>query len=80
MNGAIVINNNAFCHSNYFIRSNIGIEFFDDEVKITNPGGNYQITLEQIFDGVQKYRNSGLVNILSKLHYIENFELVFIEY
>ena len=64
---------NAFCHSNYFIRSNIKIEFYDDKGKITNPGGIYQATLEQIFDGVQTYRNPGLVNILSKLHYIENF-------
>ena len=64
---------NAFCHSNYFIRSNIKIEFYDDKVKIANPRGIYQATLEQIFDGVQTYRNPGLVNILSKLHYIENF-------
>ena len=71
---------NAFCHSNYFIRANIKIEFYDDKVKITNPGGIYQATLEQIFDGVQTYRNPGLVNILSKLHYIEILELVFLEY
>ena len=64
---------NAFCHSNYFIRSNIKVEFFDDRVKITNPGGIYQATLQQIMDGVQTYRNPGLVNILNKLHYIENF-------
>lgn len=64
---------NAFCHSNYFIRSNIKVEFYDDRVKITNPGGIYQATLEQVFEGVQTYRNPGLVNILSKLHYIENF-------
>ena len=64
---------NAFCHSNYFIRSNIKIEFFDDKVRITNPGGIYQATLEQIMEGVQTYRNPALVNILNKLHYIENF-------
>ena len=64
---------NAVAHTNYFIRSNIKIEFYDDKVKITNPGGIYQATLEQILDGVQTYRNPGLVNILSKLHYIENF-------
>lgn len=64
---------NAFCHSNYFIRSNIKIEFYNDKVKITNPGGIYQATLEQILDGVQTYRNPGLVNILNKLHFIENF-------
>lgn len=63
----------AFAHANYFIRSNIKVEFFDKEVKITNPGGIYQATLEQILDEVQTYRNPGLVNILSKLKYIENF-------
>lgn len=63
----------AFAHANYFICSNIKVEFFDKEVKITNPGGIYQATLEQILDGVQTYRNHDLVNILSKLKYIENF-------
>ena len=71
---------NAFYHSDYFIRSNIKIEFYDDKVKITNTGGIYQATLEQNFDGVQTYRNTGLVNILSKLHYIKILELVFLEY
>lgn len=64
---------NAFCHCNYFIRSNIKIEFFDDKVRITNPGSIYQATIEQIMDGVQTYRNPGLVHILDKLHFIENF-------
>ena len=64
---------NAVAHANYFIRSNIKIEFYDDMVKITNPGGIYQATLEQILEGVQTYRNPRLVNILNKLHYIENF-------
>ena len=64
---------NAVAHANYFIRSNIKIEFFDDKSKITNPGGIYQATLEQILGGIQTYRNPHLVNILNKLHYIENF-------
>ena len=64
---------NAFCHANYFILSNIKVEFFEKEAKITNPGCIYQATLEQILDGVQTYRNPGLANILSKLNYIENF-------
>ena len=64
---------NAFCHANYFIRSNIKIEFYDDKVKITNPGGIYKASLEDILSGVQTYRNPGLVNILDKLGYIENF-------
>lgn len=64
---------NAFAHADFFIRSNIKVEFFDDKVKITNPGGIYKATLDEILDGVQTYRNPGLVNILNKLHYIENF-------
>ncbi|MDD6596603.1 MAG: ATP-binding protein [Sharpea porci] len=64
---------NAFCHADYFIRSNIKIEFFPKELKITNPGGIYKATLEDILNGIQTYRNPGLVNILNKLGYIENF-------
>lgn len=30
---------NAFVHADYFIRSNIKIEFFEDRCKITSPGG-----------------------------------------
>ncbi len=56
-----------------FIGSNFKAEFFNDKAKITNPGGIHQATLEQILDGVQTYRNPGLVNILNKLHFIENF-------
>lgn len=64
---------NAFCHADYFIRSNIKLEFFPNELKITNPGGIYKATLEDIMNGIQTYRNPGLVNILNKLGYIENF-------
>lgn len=64
---------NAFCHADFFIPSNIKVEFYDDKVKITNPGGIYKASLEDIFDGIQTYRNPGLVNILNKLGFIENF-------
>lgn len=64
---------NAFAHADYFIRSNIKIEFFEDKVKITNPGGLYKVTLEEIMDGIQTYRNPGFVRILSELNYVENF-------
>ena len=64
---------NAFAHADYFIRSNIKVEFYEDKVKITNPGGIYRATLEEIMDGIQTYRNPGLVRILSKLKYVENF-------
>lgn len=39
---------NAFCHADYFIRSNIKIEFFADHLKITNPGGVYNATLADV--------------------------------
>ena len=64
---------NAFCHADYFIRSNIKIEFYDNKVKITNPGGIYKASLEDIMSGIQTYRNPGLVKIMNKLGYIENF-------
>lgn len=64
---------NAFAHADYFIRSNIKVELFPDSLKITNPGGIYKASLDDIMSGVQTYRNPGLVNILNKLKYIENF-------
>ena len=64
---------NAICHADYFIRSNIKIEFYKDKARITNPGGVYNASLEDVMNGIQTYRNPKLVNILDKLHYIENY-------
>lgn len=64
---------NAIEHANYFLRSNIKIEFFIDKARIISPGGVYLATMDDILRGVQTYRNPGLVNILHKLGYIENY-------
>ena len=64
---------NAICHANYLKPSNIKVEFYDDRVEITSPGGNYDGTLEQILKGYQSFRNPGSVRILDKFDYIENF-------
>ena len=64
---------NAICHANYFIRSNIKIEFFPDKARITSPGGIFDATMEDIMSGVQTYRNPKLVHIFDKLGVIENF-------
>lgn len=64
---------NAVCHADYFIRSNIKIEFFPDKVKITSPGGIFDASLDDIMNGVQTYRNPRLVHIFDKLGMIENF-------
>ena len=64
---------NAFCHTNYFIRSNIKVEFYKDKAKITSPGGLYKTTLEDMLEGVQTYRNERLVHLLDKLGLIENY-------
>ena len=64
---------NAFCHTNYFIRSNIKVEFYKDKAKITSPGGLYKTTLEDVLKGVQTYRNERLVHLLDKLGLIENY-------
>ena len=64
---------NAFCHANYFIRSDISIYFYPDKVKISNPGGIFNATLEEILNGTQTYRNPKLVHVFDKLKIIENF-------
>lgn len=64
---------NAFCHADFFIRSNIKIEFYDDKVKVTSPGGIFNATMDDIMKGVQTYRNPKLVHILDKLGLVENF-------
>ena len=60
-------------HSNYFIRSNIKIEFIPDKVKITSPGGIFNASMEDIMNGVQTYRNPRLVLMFDKLGMIESF-------
>ena len=64
---------NAICHANYFIRSNIKIEFFRDKVKITSPGGIFNASMNDIMNGIQTYRNPRLVHVFDKLGMIENF-------
>ena len=64
---------NAFCHADYFIRSDIKIEFFAEHAKIVNPGGVFNATIEDVMNGVQTYRNPKLVHIFDKLGLIENF-------
>ena len=54
-------------HTNYFIRSNIKIEFIPDKVRIFNG------SMEDIMNGVQTYRNPRLVLMFDKLGMIESF-------
>lgn len=63
----------SFCLTNYFIRSNIKVEFYKDKAKITSPGGLYKTTLEDVLKGVQTYRNERVVHLLDKLGLIENY-------
>lgn len=64
---------NAVCHCDFSLPSNIKIEFFSDKVRIINPGNVFNSSLEAVLDGVQTFRNSGLVNIFHKLGFIENY-------
>ena len=64
---------NTICHANYFIRSNIKIEYFPDKAKITSPGGIFNASMDDIMNGVQTYRNPRLVHVFDKLGMIENF-------
>jgi predicted HTH transcriptional regulator len=62
---------NCYCHIDYFRRSNIKIEFFDDRCEIISPGGFHGgLTLEEALKGVQSFRNKFLVQLLHKLGYI----------
>lgn len=63
----------SFCLTNYFIRSNIKVEFYKDKAKITSPGGLYKTTLEDVLKSVQTYRNERLAHLLDKLGLIENY-------
>lgn len=60
-------------HTNYFIRSNIKIEFIPDKVKITSPDGIFNASMEDIMNGVQTYRNPRLILMFDKLGMIESF-------
>ena len=62
---------NAFCHANYFLRSNIKIEFFPDKARIISPGGLFHSSLEDVMQGTQTYRNPKLVYILEKMGLIK---------
>lgn len=71
---------NAFVHADYFIQSNIKIEFFEDKCKITSPGGIFNASIEEIMKGTQTYRNHKLVNIFDKLGVIEALVLEYQEH
>lgn len=64
---------NTFVHADFFIRSNIKIEFFEDKCNITSPRGIFNASMEEIMKRTQTYRNHKLVNIFDKLGLIENF-------
>ncbi len=42
---------NAFCHSDYFLRSNIKIDFFKDKCRIISPGGLFRSSIESMLSG-----------------------------
>ena len=64
---------NAFCHADFSRPSNIILKFSAKEVAITSPGSLYKITLEEMLQGAQTYRNPNLIKVLNRLGYIENF-------
>lgn len=64
---------NAICHADYFKPSNIKLEFYDNRVEITSPGGILDGDLDLILKGYQTFRNPGLVRVLALFNYIENY-------
>jgi len=66
---------NAVVHRNYQINANIQIEFWDDRVKITSPGGlTSDISEKQYLSGgISVPRNAVIANIFFRLKIIETF-------
>lgn len=64
---------NALCHADYSMPSNIKIEFYADRVEITNPGGIYRYSIDDILLGIQSFRNPKLIAVLHRLGFIENY-------
>jgi len=66
---------NAIVHRDYRMKANIQIEFWDDYIKITSPGGlTSDISVEQYLSGGFSIpRNETIANIFYRLDLIETF-------
>lgn len=64
---------NAFAHFDANFPSDIKIEFYPDRVEIGSPGSLYRITMKDILEGRQSFRNPNLVYVLNKFNFIENY-------
>ena len=66
---------NAIVHRDYRVKANIQIEFWDDFVKVTSPGGlTSDITIAQYLRGGYSLpRNENIANIFFRLGLIESF-------
>lgn len=60
------------CHRDYNFNANIKIDFFIDRCGIISLGGFYH-GLSDALKGIQSIRNVGVVKLLYKLDYIENY-------
>ena len=52
---------NAICHADYSLPSSIKIEPHPGYARIINPGNVFHSTLEAALNGLQTFRNPGLV-------------------
>ena len=57
---------NAFIYADYFIRSNILIEFFEDKCKIISFVSILNTLMKEIMKGILIYHNHKLVNIFNQ--------------
>ena len=64
---------NAFGHLDFSFPSNIKIEFFPDKVEIASPGSLFRVSMNEVLNGRQSFRNPNLIFILNKLNFIENY-------
>lgn len=64
---------NAFAHFDAAFPSDIKIEFYPDKAEIASPGPLYRISMSEVLNGRQSFRNPNLVFVLNKFNYIENY-------
>jgi len=63
---------NAIVHRDYSSDGMVSIEFLDDMLTITSPGGFYGgVTSENIFRHEPRHRNKALARLLMEYHYVD---------
>lgn len=65
---------NAITHRDYeHFNASVRVQWFDDRVEITSPGGPYGVVTKDTFDRRNDYRNPALAAAMKSLGYVNRF-------